>query len=262
MQGRELMTERHGCKMNVETHSAVFRRFALIVVLGALLTGCAAAGGSDPQANDPWEGSNRAVFAVNEALDENIGQPVARAYGDAVPPFVRDRIRDFVTNFGEPVNFINAVLQGNQERAAETFVRFIVNSTAGMGGFFDVAAQYGQPENEEDFGQTLAVWGVEPGPYVMLPIFGPSSVRGTVGKIVDNFSNPISYFMPTFGNITKSVAGGIDKRQRNLETLDDLKKNSLDYYAALRSLYRQNRRDQINNGQVKGPVLDIPVYAN
>ena len=181
---------------------------------------------------------------------------------DVVPQLGRDSIRNFVDNMGEPVNFVNAVLQGADDRAAETMVRFIFNSTAGMGGLFDVAGGYGLKRNDEDFGQTLAVWGVGEGPYVMLPILGPSNVRDIVGKIVDNFTNPIGYFMPTAGSITTTIAGGIDRRERNLDALEDIEKNSLDYYAALRSLYRQNRQDLINNGEPKGPVLDIPVYAD
>ena len=241
-----------------------------LAAAGLLLAGCAST--PEPttpeeqqaaaEANDPWEGTNRSVFEFNRAVDDNIGKPVARAYRDVVPQFGRDGIRNFVQNFGEPVNFINAVLQGEDGRAAETAVRFIFNTTAGFGGFFDVAADYGLKVNDEDFGQTLAVWGVEEGPYVMLPILGPSSVRGVVGKIVDNFTNPIGYFFPTAGSVTKTLAGGVDRRERNLEALDDIERNSLDYYAALRSLYRQNRQDLINNGEPQGPVLDIPVYAD
>lgn len=214
------------------------------------------------EANDPWEGTNRSIFAFNQTVDDGFVRPVAEGYRWAVPDPLRDNIHNVLGNMGEPVNFINAVFQGNGGRAAETLVRFLFNSTAGMAGLFDVAGSYGLPMNDEDFGQTLAVWGVPEGPYLMLPVFGPSSIRGTVGKVVDSFSNPISYFLPFAANLGRSVTSGIDIRERNIETLDDIERNSLDYYAALRSLYRQNRDDQVNNGELSGPVIDIPVYAD
>ena len=243
-------------------------RWIICAMLGAAVTGCAATPTTPEgqlaaaEANDPMEPTNRAIFAFNKDVDDSVGKPVARAYRDVVPEFARDGIRNVLGNIEEPANFVNAVLQGEDERAAETAVRFIFNSTAGIAGIFDVAADYGLEANEEDFGQTLAVWGVDEGPYVVLPLLGPSTARDAVGEIVDNFTNPIGYVMPGAASITASVFEGIDLREQNLDTLDDLERNSIDYYASMRSLYRQNRQAEIDNGETTGPILEIPVYAS
>ena len=191
--------------------------------------------------------------------DKAVIKPVAKAYRWALPEFVRTSIRNFLNNAKSPVIFINDSLQGSPSRAGETLMRFIVNTTAGMAGFFDVAGEYGMERHSEDFGQTLAVWGIGEGPYLMLPVLGPSNVRDTVGRIADNFMDPFSYLMANNGldyaRLGMSVTDGIDLRSRNIEALDDIEKNSLDFYATLRSLYRQNRRSEILNGKVQ----DIPV---
>lgn len=245
-------------------------RLAACLALGLLAAGCASttqtATTADQQtadeSNDPWESSNRAMFSFNTGLDDAVGKPVARAYRDVVHQDIRDGIRNFVNNLGEPVNIVNAALQGKDEIAFDLFWRFMINSTLGIGGLGDIAANIGFEEHDEDFGQTLAVWGVESGPYVMLPLIGPTSIRGVGGKVVDNFTNPITYFLPFAANIGTSVADGIDRRERNLEALEDIEKNSLDYYAAIRSLYQQNRQAQVEDGEITGPILDIPVYAD
>lgn len=241
--------------------AGTFVRAAAGILFGVMLAACETANGLD-EANDPLEPSNRAVFQFNNTVDDAIGKPVARAYRNVLHQDIRDGIRNFVNNFGEPINLANLILQGKDVAAGQTLVRFFINSTVGVGGLGDVATHLGYPRYEEDFGQTLAVWGVQDGPYVMLPLLGPSNTRDVVGKVVDNFSNPFSYLMPLVGNVTKSVADGIDRRERNLETLEDIERNSLDYYAAIRSLYRQNRQSQIEDGAVEGPILDIPVYAD
>jgi phospholipid-binding lipoprotein MlaA len=136
--------------------------------------------------------------------------------------------------------------------------RFTVNTVMGMGGLWDVAGQYGLKKHKEDFGQTLAVWGVKEGPYIMIPLLGPSNVRDGAGKIVDSFSNPISYFLPGYAAYLELVAGIIDKvdeRAGLIEPMDELRRTSLDFYAAVRSLYRQNRESEISNGKVKKPPL-------
>ena len=253
-------------------NSSVTRTVPVWLAMAAIVTlaaGCASKPESDPVAqqaaaeeNDPWEETNRGIFSFNRGVDDTVAKPVARAYRDVVPQFGRDSISNFIQNMGEPVNFVNAVLQGADDRAAETAVRFIFNTTAGVGGFFDVAEGYGLPVNQEDFGQTLAVWGAGEGPYIMLPLFGPSNVRDTVGRVVDQFSNPIGYFMPTVGSVTTGGFGVIGKREENLETLQDLEDNSVDYYAALRNLYRQNRDDAIRNGAESETLFDIEVVPD
>lgn len=239
-------------------------RFAALAMALASLAACATPP-ADPAArtefertNDPIEPFNRRMFAFNLWVDDNIGKPVAVAYRDNVPKFVRDRFRDFYDNFQSPVTLINDILQGESGRAAETATRFWVNSVFGMAGFWDVAGQYGLKKHKEDFGQTLAVWGVKEGPYLVLPFMGPSNVRDTTGKVVDAFSNPISYFLPPVGAWLE-IAGGIidrvDERAGLIEPVDELRRTSLDFYAAVRSLYRQNRESEISNGKVKKPPL-------
>ena len=245
----------------------VARAFGMALV-AAIAAGCAevpkdpAAKAAYEEANDPLEPMNRAIFDFNITADKAVIKPVAKAYRWALPEFFRTSIRNFLNNAKSPVVFINDSLQGSPSRAGETLMRFIVNTTAGMAGFFDVAGEYGMERHSEDFGQTLAVWGVGEGPYLMLPIFGPSNVRDTVGRVADSFMDPFSYLMANNGLdymlIGMAVTDGIDQRSRNIEALDDIEKNSLDFYATLRSLYRQNRRSEILNGKVENiPVPEI-----
>ncbi len=240
-------------------------RVGLALLCVGLLAACATPP-SDPvakaafeEANDPLEPMNRAIFDANMAIDKAVLKPVAIGYRDVVHSDIRNSLRNFINNIASPAIFINDVLQGEASRASETAVRFFVNTTAGMLGLFDVAAEYGLERHSEDFGQTLAVWGFDEGPYVMLPLFGPSSVRATVGKIAATFMNPTTYWAGndelTFAKFGLSIVDGIDRRSRHINDLDDIEKNALDFYATLRSLYRQNRRSEILNGD----VTDIPV---
>jgi phospholipid-binding lipoprotein MlaA len=150
---------------------------------------------------------------------------------------------------------VNDVLQGQPGRAAETATRFWVNTLLGVAGFFDVAGQYGLKKHKEDFGQTLAVWGLKEGPYLMVPFIGPSNPRDLTGKVVDSFLNPISYGLSSAGvawlEIVAGVVDKIDERAGLIEPMDELRRTSLDFYAAVRSLYRQNREAEIANGRVK-----------
>lgn len=237
---------------------------AAAVMLAGLAAGCAtkstetATTALDPL--DPWEATNREMLALNLWINDELGRPVFSAYKAVVPPFGRDSIANFTSNFNEPINFFNALLQGNGPRAAETAVRFLVNSTLGFAGFFDVAGQYGLAERPEDFGQTLAVWGVEPGNYLVLPFVGPSNFRDLGGKVADNFMNPISYYFPNPGNFVKSFAGVLDSQTRRQPQFDELRKSSVDLYAAIKSLYRQNRAAAIANTDDAGAVK-IPVFT-
>jgi phospholipid-binding lipoprotein MlaA len=237
-------------------------RRALIAGLALLTLAACATPPTDPAAraefektNDPLEPMNRKVFEFNLAVDDAVAKPIAKAYRDVVPKFFRTGIRNLIDNFNAPVTFINDLLQGEVERAAETGTRFWVNSLFGFGGFFDVAGQYGLKAHKEDFGQTLAVWGVGEGPYLMVPLMGPSNPRDLGGKVVDNFMNPLSYALASGGvGWIESIAGVIeviDNREKLLEPSEELRKSSLDYYSSVRSLYRQNREAEIANGKVK-----------
>lgn len=207
--------------------------------------------------NDPIEPFNRTVFAFNRALDEGLIQPVARTYRDAVPLWFRQRIGSAIDNLRAPVIFLNDILQGEIARAMTTLVRFTVNSTLGLGGLADVAGDSGVKKHDEDFGQTLAIWGSKPGPYLMLPVLGPSNPRDVVGTVVDFLADPFNAWTRNTGREALSYArtgvAALHARAGLLELTDDLEKNSIDLYAATRSLYRQTRANAISNGAVSGP---------
>jgi phospholipid-binding lipoprotein MlaA len=217
-----------------------------------LLAGCATA--PDPSgANDPYESFNRDMFNFNRRVDRAVIKPVAEAYVDAVPDVARDSVHNFFVNLDLPITFANDVLQGEVERSGETALRFTLNSTLGVGGLFDVATtNFKLPFHTEDFGQTLSVWGVEEGPYLVFPIVGPNPPRDAVGHVVDIAFDPMTYidireqFLWSAG---RSVLEGVDLRARNLETLESIERQSIDFYASVRSLYRQNRNNEIRNGQ-------------
>jgi phospholipid-binding lipoprotein MlaA len=242
---------------------------AQIAALAGLvvMTGCAMPPTDDPEAlaayreaNDPIEPMNRYFFDLNNFADEILMKPLAGWYYIALPDFAQDGIRNAVNNVRTPVILANDLFQGEFERAGTTFGRFLVNSTLGLGGLFDVAEKMGLERHDEDFGQTMAVAGVDEGPYLVLPLIGPSNPRDAFGKIVDAFLDPMTYltFFTNVGwiNTTRNGLDIVDFRARNLQTLDQIKKGSLDYYATVRSLYRQRRADEISNGNpnlMEGP---------
>jgi phospholipid-binding lipoprotein MlaA len=233
----------------------------LVLAAGTLFSGCASAPDpSNPEAlaeyrqiNDPLEPANRAIFAFNRAIDAVILKPLATLYREFTPKVFQEAISNILANLRAPVVLANDVLQGEGKRAGNTLARFVVNSTVGLGGIMDVASEMGMPPHAEDFGQTLAVWGVPEGPYLMLPVFGPSNPRDAVGLVADFFTDPINWYAMNTGQefITYSRTGttGVDARARHMKELDDLERTSLDYYAAIRSLYRQRRADEIRNGR-------------
>ena len=213
------------------------------------------------EANDPLEPTNRKIFKFNMSLDRNVMKPVAKAYKKTFPAFVRNSLRNFFDHVNSPQTFINDVLQGKPGRAAETAMRFFVNTVAGVFGFFDVAAQYGLQAHKEDFGQTLAVWGVTEGPYLMIPFLGPHSARHAGGRVGDKLLDPLTYVAPggwqyRVASMTSSALDIVDTRSRSIEALEDLERNSLDLYATIRSLYRQNRASKIRDG--KATKVTVP----
>lgn len=232
----------------------------MIAAVSGTLAACATPPEGDPEAlaefervNDRLEPTNRSIFSVNLALDRVVFRPAAKGYRWLFPEIVRNAIKGILDNLNEPVNFGNALLQGNMGRAGTALGRLALNSTVGFAGAFDVAQDIGLEPIEEDFGQTLAVWGAGEGSYLMLPVFGPSSIRDGIGRGVDIFMNPLSYLFNNtdteYVGVTLAVVSGIDQRSRNIEALDDIERTSVDFYAAIRSLYRQRRQDLINNGQ-------------
>ena len=209
--------------------------------------------------NDPIEPFNRAVFGFNEVVDNYLIRPVAVGYRDVVPEPARNSIRHVLDNLRSPIVLANDLLQGEMERAGDTLMRFVINSTFGVAGLFDVATGWGFPAHSEDFGQTFAVWGVGEGPYLVLPILGPSNPRDTTGLVAEWFSDPFDLWMSNTDRDwvvwTRAGVNGVDLRARNIETIDELRKTSIDFYAAVRSLYRQRRAEEIRNSR---PSSDQP----
>lgn len=231
---------------------------ALIAV--SLLAGCAQVpSANDPEAlaeyqeiNDPIEPLNRAIFGFNRMVDTMLLRPVATLYKGVIPPVIQDLVNNFLNNLKTPVVLLNDVLQGEGERAGVTATRFVINSTVGVLGFGDPATSMGYARHGEDFGQTLGVWGAGEGPYIVLPILGPSNPRDAVGKVVDVLTDPVWHYAQNTDREyipnERLVAEGVNFRARNMDDIDDLERTSLDYYAAVRSLYRQIRADEIKNG--------------
>jgi len=246
----------------------IFATLGRAAAAGILLAvvGCASTlDGVPDENNDPLEPVNRTVFDFNQSLDRAVLRPVAVGYNYAVPEDGRDAIRRALDNMKEPVNFINNLLQGDTSAAGATAARFVVNTAMGFGGFFDVATELQIDRHKADFGQTLYSWGVDEGPYLMLPLFGPSNLRDAVGLGVDSLADPTRYVFAA-GNLEAFSYGaaaldGVDQRAGVVDTLDNLEKNALDYYALIRSLSRQRRAAEIEkNPQVRIDLQKSSLY--
>ena len=230
-----------------------------------LVAGCATQPpADDPDAvaaydevNDAAEPTNRVIFNVNDGVDTVAIKPAAKGYRWSIPDGGRRGVANFLDNLRSPINLANDLLQGKPTRARDTVARFIINSTLGVAGFFDFAGDQGIKGHREDFGQTLAVWGVGEGGHVVLPLLGPSSPRDATGLVVDVFLDPLTYLAPTWLLVSRAVVRGIDEREEVLDTLEEIKSTSIDYYATIRSLYRQRREDQIRDG-APPPVIPLP----
>lgn len=211
-----------------------------IAGISALLVLSACAAGSD----DPLEPINRPVHALNKGVDTVLVRPASQVYGTVVPPPVQNGVRNFATNLGNPGAFVNYVLQGDLENAAYTFARFAINSTFGLAGLIDVAAMADSPDRPTDFGATLHKWGVQSGPYVEVPLFGPSTARDAVGILADAILNPVPRVSEEARRISLATTGLeiVDLRHRFRTVVDALLYESSDSYTALRNAHLQNRR--------------------
>ncbi|HTV87388.1 MAG TPA: VacJ family lipoprotein [Stellaceae bacterium] len=250
------------------------RRRAAGLLVAALLTACAtppsdpAARAAFDQTNDPLEPLNRKVFDLNQFIDRIVLKPATKIYVVVVPEAGRDAIKNALDNMKEPVVAINNVLQGRPKGAGIAVGRLIVNTTIGLAGVIDVAKKWGLAPQTGDFGQTLYAWDFPQGPYLILPILGPSNPRDAIGMAADNYIDPFSYAATAADiddmNIVRFVLGGIDERARATDTLDDLQKNSLDFYAELRSLVEQHRAAVLRHGAAPAPspgFYDVPATA-
>lgn len=254
------------------------RALAILVVMATLVTGgCATRPDprEDPEAfaeyveiNDPLEPFNRVVFEFNRAFDTMLLKPVAIFYRDILPPPLTHGIDNVLANLNSPSILINDLLQGRPDRAGNTLTRFMVNSTLGVGGLHDAAADLGVERHESDFGQTLALWGLDEGPYLVLPVFGPSNPRDAVGFGVDStVFDPFSMVSILHSDtpdglkiFNRSRAGttAVNERAKVIDALEDLERTSLDFYAALRSAVRQSRRSFIKES-IRDAVQQEPL---
>ena len=199
---------------------------------------------------DPLEGVNRAIFSFNNVADKIVLEPVAKGY-KKLPSPIQSGVGNFINNLKLPLAALNQLLQGQGKNAAESTGRFLVNSTIGVFGLIDVAENIGLDQKEEDFGQTLATWGVGDGFYIVLPLFGPSNLRDTTGMIMTMMTDPINAYAVTQGEAwaipVRTAANAIDQRSQIIDEVNALRDNSVDYYAAVRSSYYQNRKAAIMN---------------
>lgn len=195
--------------------------------------------------NDPYEDMNRKVFEFNKGVDAAFINPIVRGYQYTVPDTARDKVDNVLRNLNSPTVFINQLLQGDIEGAGTVLVRATINTILGIGGIFDLAAYEGIEYEQEDFGQTLGVWGIDHGPYLVVPIIGPSSARDYAGFFIDSYMDPLRWYMfntdREAGYFGLTGAKYISLRSSLIDVLESLENSSIDYYAATRSAYYQRR---------------------
>jgi phospholipid-binding lipoprotein MlaA len=226
---------------------------AVIVLLGS---GCAATPGRT-RADDPWEGFNRGVYKFNDTLDRAALKPVAKGYRKITPQWMRMGIGNFFSNLSYPGTVVNQFLQGKAKLGFQDFGRFLVNSTLGVGGLIDLATPMGLPANDEDFGQTLAVWGVGSGPYLTLPFFGPSSLRDAPSRAVDYFLGPLTYTDALAWEVEWGLRGlDVVHSRSELLPLDATLQRTFDPYAFMRDAWIQQREFNIFDGNPPPETLE------
>jgi len=240
-------------------------------VLRALLMGfcglalAACAGTASPEAlaaNDPYEPTNRSILSFNQTVDRLVFIHTLERYRD-LPEAVRNGVHNILRNLALPTIFVNDILQAKPDLAGRTVARFVINSSVGLGGIFDPATPFGLPYHGEDFSQTLSSWGASEGPFLMLPLLGPSNPRDTFGLAVDTFgidpTNHIHFKQHFWWAAGRQYLNVLDLRSQTFETLQGIERSSVDYYAALRNLYRQARDNEIRDG-APAPAADLPDF--
>ncbi len=235
-----------------------YARAALGVVFALSQSACVTLPPNSQRApQDPWESWNRGVYKVNDALDRAIAKPVAQTYVRVVPSPIRTGVTNFFANLNTPTVMINDALQGKFLAAANDLGRFLLNSTLGLGGLLDPATPAGLAHNDEDFGQTLGHWGVHPGPFVELPILGPSDLRDAPAKLVDTYTNPRQYIRNEYVKYGLYLPSLIDTRAALLP-LDETLKHVYDPYAFVRDAYLQRRAYLVSDGKGTDETLVDP----
>ena len=227
------------------------QRLAAASLAALALAGCATGPNANPA--DPLEPFNRGVSTFNDNLDNYALKPVAQGYQDYVPSPVRTAVGNFFSNVSDVYSAANNLMQGKPTRAVEDTMRVAINSVLGLGGLIDIATPAGLPKYKEDFGQTLGVWGVPPGPYLVLPLFGPSSVRDGTGMVVDRFMDPTTYIAPWYASLSVSTVRVVDGRAQLLGATSLIEAAALDKYSFLRDSYLQRRAYLIRDGRPSSP---------
>ncbi len=227
---------------------AIARRLCLLLGLGMLLLLQACATVKSADARDPWEPMNRSIYQFNDAIDTVALKPAAQLYVKVLPSMVRTGVSNFMGNLGDVWSMVNSALQLKGQATVETFMRINVNTFMGLGGILDVATEMGIEKRREDFGQTLGYWGVQPGPYVVLPLFGPSTLRDALAFPVDMQGNVTNSLADDATRNALLVTRLVDMRAGLLKTVDAIKASSLDPYSFVRDGYLQKRRNDIHDG--------------
>ena len=210
-----------------------------------------------PENNDPIEPVNRGLFQVHEVIDGVILSPIAHIYNGVMPEAGQNGVRNALTNLASPVVLLNSVLQGDWPNANHTITRFVVNSTVGIAGIFDVATKMGIPrQHSKDFGQTMGVYGIGTGPYIFIPVLGPSDLRDAVGMAADFFSDPFYYVLNSNAYLALDITRGVVKRTDLLPLTDRIHRDSLDVYATYRSVYLQSRASAVRNYRGEDSALE------
>lgn len=236
------------------------RCFSALLLVSLLLGGCASAPPEYvTQTQDPWEKFNRAIYGFNDKVDKAIARPVAATYTRAMPAPARNGLHNFIGNLGEPSTIVNDALQGKLKQTLQDTGRFLINSTVGLLGWFDVAQHVGLPKHDEDLGQTLAHWGVPSGPYLVIPILGPSTVRDAGGRVGDIYTDPPRNDIPPRYRNAELLLDGIDTRAGLMDANSAID-SAYDPYTFVRDAYLQIRRFKIYDGNppMEQPDYDLP----
>jgi phospholipid-binding lipoprotein MlaA len=240
------------------------KKLVLVCAFGLLTAGCASSDNQEASAaDDPLEPMNRYFFDLNQKLDRHAALPAATFYTDAVPQPARVSVHNFLDNLGGPVNVVNDLLELQINNAGKAAARFLVNTTIGVAGIFDIATDWGFPARDRDFGETLGTYGVPQGPYLVLPFRGPTTVRDLGGNYIDGFFSPLYYWHVNYTGkqyvgLVKSTIGSMDNRSRNIITYRDIERASVDFYATMRDYYRQRRQRLIEDRSA--PTEELPDF--
>ena len=227
-------------------------------LLALLLAGCASTSAATKSPHDPLEPMNRAVYRFNDAFDRALARPVAKAYHDHVPDPVRSGISNGIDNLAYPTTIVNNLLQAKWRAALNDIGRFLLNSTFGLGGLFDPATKEGLDKNDEDFGQTLGKWGVPAGPYLVLPFWGPSSLRDAPMIYPERYTDLRGYLGDWETKWTLIAVGALDTRSELL-SVDQVLRNAYDPYVFMRDAYLQRREYQVRDGNVPEEQIEEPL---